>query len=259
MPGLIDLKCGIGRFCAVGALAFLAACGAAQDTATRAGGVYDPYETGNRKVHNFNKSVDTKLLRPASKRYAGFVPGEIRTTVSNFSENLSMPAVAVNSLLQGDLRGAGLSTFRFAFNSTLGMGGLIDAASEFKVPEHDTDFGETLYVWGAGEGAYVELPIFGPSTQRDAVGRVVDLFTNPLSYSLDSPEKYYRTGAAYFKRLNDRDRYASTIDSILYDSADSYAQARLIYLQNRRFELGNEAAAASDDPYADPYEDPYVQ
>ena len=123
---------------------------------------------------------------------------------------------------------------------------------------------ETLYVWGAAEGPYVELPVVGPATRRDAVGRVVDMFTNPLTYSLPSPEKYYSTGAKLASRLGDRGRYSETVDSILYESADSYSQARLIYLQNRRFELGSSvggdaADPYSDDPYSDIYEDPYAQ
>ncbi|WP_342777647.1 VacJ family lipoprotein [Sulfitobacter sabulilitoris] len=249
----------IARYLALGALMVLTACGTAQDTVSRADGIHDPYEPTNRRIHAFNKALDTNLLRPGSKRYARFVPVEFRTSISNVSENFSMPSVAVNSLLQGDLRSFGLSTARFAVNSTLGIGGIIDVYSEFGVEEVDTDFGETLYVWGVGEGTYVELPVFGPSTRRDALGRVVDIVTNPLSNTLDSPEKYYGTAAAYLTRLNDRDRFSSTIDSILYDSADSYAQARLIYLQNRRFELGDETASSGSDPYTDPYEDPYAQ
>ena len=138
---------------------------------------------------------------------------------------------------------------RFVINSTLGFGGLFDVASDFGIEDHETDFGETLHVWGAGEGAYVELPFLGPSTQRDAVGKVVDLFTNPLSYTLDDPESYYGPVASVASGLGNRGRFSDTIDSILYDSADSYAQARLIYLQNRRFELGQEDQGAEIDPF----------
>jgi phospholipid-binding lipoprotein MlaA len=127
----------------------------------------------------------------------------------------------------------------------------------------DTDFGETLHVWGAREGAYVELPVLGPSTERDTWGMVVDVFTNPLTYVLESPENYYGTVASVSSGLSNRGRYAATIDSILYDSADSYAQARSLYLQNRRFELGGSGGDAYLDPYDDPYgtinEDPYDQ
>lgn len=237
----------------------LSACATTQDVATRSDGINDPYETQNRKIHGFNKGLDKNLVRPVSQAY-GVVPVEMRNTVNNFSENLSMPGVAVNSLLQGDLRGTGLATLRFVMNTTIGIGGLFDAASELNIPEHQTDFGETLAVWGSGEGAYIELPVFGPSTQRDTVGLVVDFFTNPLTYStIDGDARAVPPVAAGASVLNDREKFSDTIDSVLYESADSYAQSRSIYLQNRRFELGQDQARDIDPFATDPYEDPYAE
>ena len=227
----------------------LAACGAPQGAAVSPEGVYDPYEKQNRRVHEFNRGLDRALVRPAALGYSSVLPDEIEDSVGNFAENLGEPSRVVNSVLQGDLRGAGISTLRFVTNTTLGFAGLFDVASDFKVPEHDTDFGETLHVWGVGEGAYLELPVLGPSTTRDTAGIVVDLFTNPLSYTLEEPEKYYGTVAGAASGLSTRGRFTETVDSILYESADSYAQARLIYLQNRRFELGDEDAGAEIDPF----------
>ena len=224
----------------------LAAC-ASTVSSTEAGGVFDPFEKQNRKIHAFNRGLDKALVRPAARGYSALLPDPIEDSIGNFAENLGQPS------------GAGLSTTRFLTNTVLGFAGFVDAAAEFKVPEHSTDFGETLYTWGAGEGAYVELPALGPSTVRNTTGKVVDLFTNPLSYAVNSPDKYYGTAASVASRLSDRGRYGDTIDSILYESADSYAQARLIYLQNRRFGLGDETANVSTDPYSDPYEDPYAQ
>lgn len=160
------------------------------------------------------------------------------------------------------MKGATEDTYRFLVNSTVGLGGVFDPATEFGMPEATrTDFGETLHVWGAPQGGYVELPFIGPSTERDTVGLVVDIFTNPLSYVLDSPENYYGTVASFSSGLSNRGRYAETIDSILYGSADSYAQLRSLYLQNRGFQLGNSGGDAYLDPYDDPYgsvgEDPY--
>ncbi len=246
------------------ALALVSACAAPDPRAVSPDGIYDPNETRNRKVHAFNRQLDKSILRPAGRGYSKAVPDEFEDSIGNFATNLSQPSVVVNSLLQGDFQGAGLSTVRFLTNTVLGFGGFVDAATEFDVPQHDTDFGETLHVWGVAEGPYVEAPFVGPSTRRDSIGRVVDLFTNPLTYRLPSPEKYYSTGAKIASRLSDRGRYSSTVDSILYESADSYAQARLIYLQNRRFELGTSANAQgadpySDDPYTDIYEDPYAE
>lgn len=215
-----------------------------------ADGIYDPYEERNRQVHMFNKQVDRNLIRPVALGYTTVMPDEFEDSVRNFATNFGQPSVTVNSLLQGDLRGAGISVSRFLINSTLGFGGLFDVASDFGVERHDTDFGETLHVWGAEEGVYLEAPFFGPTTTRDSVGRVVDFFTNPLSYELDDPERYSGTAARATSRVGDRGRYADTIDSVLYDSADSYAQARLLYLQNRRFELGIADEGAEIDPFA---------
>jgi phospholipid-binding lipoprotein MlaA len=254
-PPLQRIAIKVTAICSV----FLLAACASTAPSTEAGGVFDPYEKQNRKIHAFNRGLDKALVRPAARGYSTILPDPIEDSIGNFAVNLGQPSVIVNSLLQGDLKGAGLSTTRFLTNTVLGFGGFVDAAAEFQLAEHDTDFGETLYTWGAGEGAYVELPAVGPSTVRDTTGKVVDLFTNPLTYIVNSPEKYYGTAASVASRLSDRGRYGDTIDSILYESADSYAQARLIYLQNRRFELGDETANNSTDPYSDPYEDPYAQ
>ncbi len=214
-----------------------------------ADGIHDPYETRNRQVHAFNKELDRSLIRPVAVGYSAAMPDEFEDSISNFATNFGQPSVTVNSLFQGDLRGAGISVSRFLINSTLGLGGLFDVASDFGVERHDTDFGETLHVWGVKEGAYAEVPLLGPTTTRDSVGRIVDFFTNPLSYELDDPERYSGTVASATARIGDRGRYAETIDSILYDSADSYAQTRLIYLQNRRFELGIADESAEIDPF----------
>jgi len=150
-------------------------------------------------------------------------------------------------------------------NTTVGLGGLFDPATEMGLPAAtDADFGQTLHVWGASEGAYIELPVLGPSTQRDTFGTFVDFFTNPLSYVLESPESVIRRGSNVAGGLTRRTRFSDTIDQILYDSADSYAQSRSIYLQGRRFELGGTGGESYDDPYEDGgattvMDDPYDQ
>lgn len=142
---------------------------------------------------------------------------------------------------------------RFAVNSTLGLGGVHDpAGQEFGLGEVDTDFGETLYVWGVPEGAYVELPLIGPSTQRDAFGKVVDLFIDPLNSVIDDHPALTIAGIKLASKVSDRARFGDTVDSILYDSADSYVQTRLLYLNHRWYELGMEGGEI--DPY-DPYEE----
>ena len=227
----------------------LAACATPSPEQQASGEIFDPYEDRNRSIHAFNRGVDQALFRPASKGYVTVVPPEIVTSFSNFAENLSMPGQMVNAVLQGDLPTAGHALMRFATNTVLGFGGLADPASEFAIKPVDTDFGETLHVWGFKEGAYVELPFFGPSNTRDATGLLVDFFTNPLSYAEHNPADNISAYAEIVRRMGDRGNYSDTVDAILYESADSYAQLRRIYLQNRRFELGQEDKSSEIDPF----------
>ena len=213
-------------------------------------GIHDPYEAQNRAAHDFNIAIDRKLLRPASQEYVGVIPEDVQIVISNFGSNLSVPGDVVNQLLQGRFDRATRNTARFLINTTLGIGGIADIAKDIGLPDDGTDFGETLHVWGAAEGAYVELPLLGPSTQRDAAGTVVDFFLNPLDHVLPKPEKYIGTTARIASAVGDRGNFSDVIDGVLYDSADSYAQARVIYLQNRRFDLGIE----DEESYIDPFE-----
>lgn len=187
----------------------------------------DPYEVQNRKTFAVNQKLTSQ---GSGGGVASVIPEPFQDLIHNVSENLSMPQVAVNSLLQGDLRGTGLALHRFSVNSVLGMGGLVDAASEFGVPEHDTDFGETLHVWGVGEGAFVMLPILGASTQRDVAGRVVDLFTDPLSYRLPEPERYVGTGIGLADGVIQGSRRAKPA---------TYEAARAEYLERRRADVSS--------------------
>jgi phospholipid-binding lipoprotein MlaA len=231
-------------------LAGLAACGPAPAPQ----GINDPYETENRATHAFNVAMDRNILKPLS---AGMGSGPVSTGIGNFADNLGTPGDVVNNVLQVRLGRATHNTLRFAINSTIGLGGIFDPATAMGVTEKKTDFGETLHVWGVEEGAYVELPLLGPSTQRDALGSVVDLALDPMNYLLPRPESYVGTMAKLAAKLGDRGRYSATVDSILYESADSYIQARLLYLQNRRYELGQTSGESAS--FEDPYEDPYGQ
>jgi phospholipid-binding lipoprotein MlaA len=221
-------------------------------------GINDPNEKVNRSIHSFNVGLDKALIRPASTAYGTILPPPVVTGVSNFANNLDAPGNVVNNLLQGRPLIAAQNTLRFALNTTAGIGGIFDFATAIGLPGVDTDFGETLHVWGVGEGSYVELPGFGPSTERDAVGLVVDLVTNPAGAVLPELSSTVSTAAQIGSKLGDRDRFSNTVDSILYDSADGYAQLRLLYLQKRRYELG-QTDAESDATFVDPYEDPYAQ
>ncbi|MEM9852899.1 MAG: VacJ family lipoprotein [Pseudomonadota bacterium] len=221
--------------------------------------VNDPFETQNRRIHEFNKSLDKNIVRPLSFAYGENVNESFRILASNFSSNLGLPGTILNNTLQGDLGAAAANSGRFILNTTIGIGGLADPAGEFGLREQGSDFGETLHVWGVGEGVYIESPIFGPSTTRDTVGRVVDFVIDPLNSVIKAPESYYTTGTKVASGLGTRYRFANTVDSILYESADSYAQSRLIYLQNRRFDLGQSATTTGVDTEGDIYDDLFFE
>lgn len=216
--------------------------------------VNDPFEAQNRRVHAFNKGLDRQVIGPVSNLLSSpdKAPGQTGAMdlVINAGANLSLPGKVVNSLLQARPEPAIRNFFRFAVNSTLGIGGLLDpAGQDFGLPERDTDFGETLAVWGVPEGAYLELPVLGPSTQRDAAGKVVDLVIDPLHHLLHPDAAWAAFGLRAASKAGERARFGDTVDSILQDSADSYGQVRLIYLMHRRHELNQEGAEI--DPYAD--------
>lgn len=227
-----------------------------------ADGINDPYESTNRGIHAFNRGVDRAFVGPVSKGYGSIVPEPAQRVVGNLADTLDLPGDILNNLLQLRVGKAAENTLRLGVNLTMGVGGVFDAATAIGLPESPTDFGETLHVWGVGEGVYVELPFGGPSTARDATGILVDLAINPVRLALPEREATAATIAKLFSRLGDRNRFSETVESVLYDSADSYAQARLLYLQNRRFQLGQATEgtdAATDDGFIDPYEDPYAE
>ena len=240
---------------ALALLCALSACATPEGGSSVGADPSDPYEATNRKIHAFNLAVDQTLFGPAAKGYSGFIPDPIENSFNSFADNLTAPADTVNFLFQGNFEEAGISLARFLLNSTVGFAGLADPATEFGIPHADTDFGETLYVWGVPEGAYVELPFYGPSNQRDAVGVLTDFFTNPISFAPQRPLQNIGTYSGLLERLSDRGKYADTIDSILYQSADSYAVAKVIFQQNRRFELEGSSGGSYVDPYDDPYGD----
>lgn len=258
LKGVEDMAIGgrrAGKFLPFGGTAWvlaltLAACGPAQLPT----GIDDPDEAQNRSVHAVNKEVDRNVLRPVSRFYGSLVPGPGQILVSNVGSNVGLPSGIVNGVLQADIGGAAQNTMRFLINTTVGIGGIFDPATAMGVPEVSTNFGETLHLWGVPEGAYVELPLIGPTTDRDMLGMAVDVFLNPLRFILPTVEANWATGFQIAAGVGARARYSDTIDSVLYESADSYAQTRLLYLQNRRFELGQ---TGSDDEFVDPYEDPY--
>lgn len=233
--------------CLIGAV--LAGCA----VSTAPSGVNDPLEPFNRKVHAFNTKVDQEILRPLSTSTKG--NGKVSKHIGNFASNLGKPADIVNNVLQLRLVKASENLLRFGVNTVFGLGGVFDVATAAGMPENDTDFGETLHIWGAAEGAYLELPLMGPTTERDLAGTLIDMVIDPLN-TLPRRERMWASAAKVAERIGDRGQYSDLLDSVLYESADSYAQTRLLYLQSRRHELGQ---TAGEDDFVDPYEDPYAE
>ena len=156
-------------------LMFIASCGSAPINTS----INDPGESINRQIHKVNRGLDRIALRPASKVYQ-VVPKPIRAGVSNFASNLKVPGMIINDIFQLKFLDAGSNSARLVVNTTVGLGGIFDPASNLGLPERRSDFGETLHVWGDGEGSYVELPLLGPGTVRHTVGRLMDYAANPI-------------------------------------------------------------------------------
>jgi phospholipid-binding lipoprotein MlaA len=234
----------------------LAGCASPPPATRGPAGIHDPLEAGNRQVHAFNKGLARAVL-PEGEGSDSEVGRLLRTGANNFAGNLGGPSDVLNALLQGRVENAGHTAFRFAINSTVGVAGLFDPARSWGLEPRQTDFGETLHVWGVGEGPYLEMPFLGPSTLRDASGDIVDTLINPLRIGLDATGNRVITAANIAEEAADAAGASGLIGDILETSADSYAQLRLVYLQNRRFELARAAGdrpapqgAALDDPYA---------
>ena len=140
----------------------------------------DPNEQWNRKVVKFNQAV----LDPAANVVQTVTPGPVLNRLRDLDSNLREPRIFANNILQGRLNAAGITFGRFLFNSTFGLGGLFDIATPGGLPQQTGDFGQTLFVWGATDGPFVESPYFGPSTTRDSFGGVVDTVANPVGWTL---------------------------------------------------------------------------
>lgn len=184
----------------------------------------------NRAVFNFNEAVDRAVLKPVADAYVKVTPQPVRTSVSNFFDNLVYPNVILNDFLQGKVEQGVSDTARFVWNSSAGIFGLFDVASRMGMPPHDEDFGQTLGVWGVGEGPYLVLPILGPSSGRDAPGVAVTYVTNGLYYVEDSKTRLgltllngvdLRARAAGFMRFRD----VAALDPYLF-TRESYRQYR---------------------------------
>ena len=201
----------------------------------------DPLEDVNRAIFSFNEGVQSALLRPLADVYNSNVPATGRQALKNMFDNLSSPITFVNDILQFEFERA-LVTFTRAFiNTTFGMAGISDLASEMGFEKHQEDFGQTLAVWGVGEGFYVVLPLLGPSNPRDAVGRLlVDGYFDPLSYYLDNiDEEEIDLALDLVDGFLEYADVVEELDQIRKTSVDYYAAIRSLYRQKRNAEISN--------------------
>jgi len=191
----------------------------------------DPLEPLNRGIYQFNETVDKAVIRPVAVGYKEILPQPVRTSVANFFSNLDDVLVLLNDLLQFKLERAASDFSRIVWNTTVGIAGLFDVATKMELEKHNEDFGQTLGYWGLNDGPYLVLPILGPSSLRDGVGRVVDWQFDPLTNYHDVAE---RNVAAVVKIEDTRARLLET-DEVLDEAAlDPYVFLRDAYLQRRR-------------------------
>ena len=164
-------------------------------------------------------------------------------------QKIGAPKDFVNYTLQGDLGNVSKTSGQFLINSTIGLAGIFDPSEKFGINARRTDFGETLHKWGFSEGDYVEIIFLGPSTERDVLGKIADLLLDPMGFVPNPWQSRLIITTNVGNVLGNRAALGSTIDSVLYDSADSYAQTKLAYLQGRRFRLNPEISEVYSDPY----------
>lgn len=227
------------------AIALAAGCG------RPAGGIDDPFEDANRAQFAANLRLDAALSGDEPGTGGAPASRAALERVRGVAETLSLPGTVANDLLQLRPDRAIHHSLRFAVNATFGLGGLFDPAGAIGLHGRSTDFGETLHVWGIGEGAYLVLPVLGPSTQRDAFGMAVDLALDPVGWVLPRGEWAATLAVRAAGLAATRVVYSDLLDANVMQSADPYAQARLLFLQNRRYHLGATAEEDFIDPYAE--------
>ena len=207
----------------------------AADADAQPSAVSDPIEPANRTVFDANRFVDRNVAKPVAEAYRDNLPDGVRRAVHNSLSNLGEPVIGLNEALQGNFERALVALQRFAVNTTIGGAGLFDVASDWDLGHHDADFGQTLGVWGIGEGPYLELPLLGPSDARDAVGRLIGIVVNPFFLAGGSPAiSFVEAGISAGKMLDTRTDYLGTLDALESTSVDAYATLRSVYIQHRQ-------------------------
>lgn len=207
------------------------------------GEVYDPIEPANRLVFAVNDTVDTFVLQPTAYMYKEAVPDPVRDMVRNFLDWLKSPVILANDLFQRDWDAARVTASRFVANAP--FFGFVDSASGLGLEHREEDFGQTLAVYGTGDGPYIVLPLIGPSNARDTAGMVVDHFLDPINYLGGGPlesnaaRTRFQVGRRAGGAVDFRARNFATINELKQTSVDYYARVRTIYKQRRDALIGN--------------------
>tara|TARA_Y100000996_G_C22492999_1_gene631034 strand:- start:55 stop:753 length:699 start_codon:yes stop_codon:yes gene_type:complete len=192
--------------------------------------VRDPFEDFNRKTFNFNERIDEKVLKPIAKTYSK-LPPNVKNGVSNFFNNLEDVETSINQFLQGKPKKSLNDITRFFINSTIGLGGFIDVASKIGLERNEEDFGQTLAVWGVGQGPYIMLPGLGPSTLRDTLSRPVSSFSSVTFHMTDTD---VNITLKVIDAIETREKLLD-IESLL--TGDKYAFVKDAYIQSINYEI----------------------
>lgn len=205
--------------------------------------VNDPIEPFNRAVFDVNDFMDRLLIRPMAELYRVTVPPPLRDRIAAILRNMAEPVILANNLMQGELKSAKTTLGRFFVNTTVGVGGMFEVASDWGLQRQMGDFGQTLHVWGVGEGPYLVLPLFGPSNVRDAIGLGVDSVMSPWKYAVSYGdtriEDTFTVADMAASGLTRREANIEGLDSLREGSLDFYAQMRSLYRQYRSKQLGS--------------------
>jgi phospholipid-binding lipoprotein MlaA len=216
------------------AVAATMAVGACASTAPEGALIADPFESLNRDIHEFNVGMDQVVLRPVTYIYREATPTLFQFLVSNAVDQLRMPVIFLNHVLQGNVDGALTAFGRFTVNTIAGAGGLLDPATEFGLPLEATDGGLTFASYGAEEGPYLVAPFLGPFTGRDFFGRVLDFAIDPTNFVRIPGGAPVAAARIAGPIVDARSENFALIDDALYESEDSYVTVRTGYVLSRR-------------------------
>ena len=212
--------------CAIASLVMFGGC-----ATTGTGDPRDPFEPMNRAIYSFNDGVDKVVMKPLAQAYQAVFPAVVRTGVSNVFSNINDIVVALNNLLQGKIGAAFSDISRVMINTTVGILGIMDVASDLGIEKNDEDFGQTLGYWGVGDGPYLVLPFIGPRNIRDTAGLIVDWETDPTSYIDPNRDRNAIQG---FRLVTRRAELLSASKVLEVAALDEYEFLRDAYLQRRR-------------------------